>query len=121
MPSPRQRRGSEAEDRAQALIEAQGLRVEARNFRCRSGEIDIVAQDGDTLVFVEVRSRSHDRQGGAAASVDLRKQRRLIRAAEYYLLRHPDQRHRPCRFDVIALDADRDANWIRNAFQVYSP
>jgi len=121
MPSLRQLRGSAAEDRAQALIEAQGLRVETRNFRCRGGEIDIVARDGETLVFLEVRSRSHDRRGGAAASVTLRKQKRLIRAAEYYLLRHPDHRLRPCRFDVVALDADRDPTWIRDAFRVSSP
>lgn len=120
MPSPRQQRGSQAEDRAQALLEAQGLRVAARNFLCRSGEIDLIAEDGETLVFVEVRSRAHDRLGGAAASVNLRKQRRLIRAAEYYLLRHPEQRLRPCRFDVIALDADREADWIRDAFRVES-
>ena len=64
---------------------------------------------------------AHGRQGGAAASVTGRKQRRLIRAAEYFLLRNPQHGLRPCRFDVIALDGDAPADWIRDAFRVPSP
>ena len=121
MPSPRQNLGQQGEDSAVALLARHGLHPLARNYRCRMGEIDIITLDGDTLVFVEVRQRAHDRQGGAAASVTGRKQRRLIRAAEYFLLRNPQHGLRPCRFDVIALDGDAPADWIRDAFRVPSP
>lgn len=121
MPSPRQQVGQQGEDSAVALLAVHGLPTLARNYRCRMGEIDIILLDGETLVFVEVRQRTHDRQGGAAASVTVRKQRRLIRAAEYFLLRNPQHGLRPCRFDVIALDGHTSADWIRDAFRVPSP
>ena len=60
-------------------------------------------------------------KGGAAASITGRKQKRLIRAAEYFLLRNPQHGLRPCRFDVVALDGDAPADWIRDAFRVPSP
>lgn len=71
---------------------------------------------GDSLVFVEVRLRHNDSHGGALASVDQHKQRRLIQAARHYLARHPEQAMRPCRFDVIGTGASGDMEWIRNAF-----
>jgi putative endonuclease len=115
----RQRVGSDAEDRAAACIEAAGLAIIARNWRCRAGELDIVAREpgpAGTLVFVEVRARASNAFGGARASVTPAKQARLVRAAELFrLITHND--HRPCRFDVIAIE-DGALDWIRDAFQV---
>ena len=110
---------SEAEDAALAYLLAQGLTLVERNFRCKRGEIDLVMRDpatqqGQTLVFVEVRKRADDRHGGAAASVTAAKQARLIVAAQLYLQRY---RMPPaCRFDVIAIDGDR-TTWLRNAIE----
>jgi len=107
--------GSAAEQIAAQFLEARGLVILERNFRCRAGEVDLIARHGETLVFVEVRLRAGDAFGGAAASVDARKQAKLLRAARYYLAGQPEQ---PCRCDVVALDR-LDANrieWIRDAF-----
>jgi putative endonuclease len=95
------------------------MRVVRRNFRCRSGEIDLVMLDGDDLVFVEVRFRRSDRFGDAASSITQRKQHRIIRAAEYYLARHRKHQDRPCRFDVVAIDMNDGGlnfDWIKGAF-----
>ncbi len=114
-------RGDEFEQRAASWLLAQGLEIIARNYRCRCGEIDLIARDTGHLVFVEVRARSNARYASAAASVDLRKQRRLLRAAQLYLQRHPQLAHLPCRFDVIAFEPrqsfpDPRPQWIRGAF-----
>lgn len=107
--------GDAAEERAAQYLVAQGLRVVARNFRVKGGEIDLVCRTGDTTVFVEVRSRnarSGARFGGAAASITVRKQQRLILAARHWLARHGDC---DCRFDCVLIDGDR-FDWMRNAF-----
>lgn len=106
--------GTRAEDEAQRWLIEQGLTPQQRNYRCRSGEIDLIMRDGEYLVFVEVRYRSQSGFGGALASVDLRKQRRVIHAAQHYLATH--NWHGPCRFDVIAFDGGQRQHWIRDAF-----
>ena len=99
--------GAEAEDLACAWLQARGLRLRERNYRSRRGEIDLIMQDGDQLVFVEVRYRNSSRYGSAAESVTAAKQTRLISAASQYL---QGQRHtQACRFDVLAISADREA------------
>lgn len=108
--------GKFAENRAEKLLVAAGLRILDRNYRCRQGEIDLVAQDGDTLVFVEVRSRSRQDYGSAAESITTAKQRRIIAAARQYLAALPDMP--ACRFDVVTLDQGNDPEWIRSAFEV---
>ncbi|MEY4328654.1 MAG: hypothetical protein RL703_473 [Pseudomonadota bacterium] len=116
---PKQVAGNMAEDLASAHLTQAGLRILTRNYRVRGGEIDCIALDGNTLVFVEVRLRRNTRFGGAAASIDARKQHRIIHAARCYLLRYPRQAERPCRFDCVLLDslnADQLA-WIKDAFQ----
>jgi putative endonuclease len=111
--------GTAAEDLALRYLEARGLILVARNFRCRTGELDLIMRDGQHLVFVEVRSRGHNRFGTPAESVTRRKQQRLLRAAALYL-----QRQRldlPCRFDVVAIlqaGHDSQVEWIRDAFQL---
>ncbi len=112
--SSRRERGRTQEERARRYLEDQGLRLRERNFLTRGGELDLIMDHGDTLVFVEVRFRADARHGGALASIGRGKQRRIIRAALTYL----QQRRvdRPCRFDVVALD-DNSLEWIRDAFQ----
>lgn len=114
-------RGKEYETRAAGLLKARGLTLVARNFGGRSGEIDIIAQEGDRLVFVEVRARRNGRFSGAASSIDRRKQQRIIRTAQLFLQREPRFANMPCRFDVIAFEppqsgGDRRIRWIRGAF-----
>ncbi|MFV0278890.1 MAG: YraN family protein [Parahaliea sp.] len=102
-------------------LAARGLHILGRNLRYRGGELDIVALDGDTLVFVEVRSRSNPRYAGAAASVGRHKQQRLLRAASAFLKSHSKLANHPCRFDVVAFEppqstASPEPRWIRSAF-----
>lgn len=115
-----QHAGQLAEDRAQAMLTANGLRVLARNFRCKGGEIDLIMRDGDSLVFVEVRYRRSSNFGGALSSVDQRKRQRLIHAAQVYLATNPWEG--PCRFDVVGFDGQTDnadgRAWVRDAFGI---
>ncbi len=108
--------GRAAEEVAARFLERQGLAIVARNYRCRAGEIDLVARDGDTLAFVEVRLRGSEAFGGARESVDAAKQRRILQAARHYLAGRPEQ---PCRCDVVLLDRLDPARveWIRDAFR----
>lgn len=113
--------GQLAEQLAAEYLEQRGLKQLARNYRCRSGEIDLIMQEDDYLVFVEVRYRKHSGYGGAAASVDQRKQRKLLHTAQHYLQQHRAL-NRPCRFDVVAVTPSGDGNlqcdWIKNAFEL---
>lgn len=106
--------GQLGEDKALAHLTQHGLTLLERNFRCKGGEIDLIMQDRDSLVFVEVRSRAESRFGGAAASVTRSKQARLIVAAQVYLQRY---RMPPAsRFDVIAIDG-ASLDWLKNAIE----
>jgi putative endonuclease len=111
----RQRVGRRAEDSAVSLLESRGLTVLLRNYRGKVGELDIVARDEHTLVVVEVRKRSSDRFGGAAASVDYRKQAKLRRATALLMRERRDLAALPVRFDVIAI-GPRGIEWIKHAF-----
>jgi putative endonuclease len=95
--------GGRAETLAADFLTARGLTIIERNFRCRRGEIDIIARDGDTLVFAEVRLRTRSDYGGAAASITARKRARMTAAALYYLGRR-SHAPPPCRFDALLLD-----------------
>jgi putative endonuclease len=112
-PTPAQAAGGAAEERAERFLAEHGLAIVARNYRTRLGEIDLVAREGATLVFVEVRLRSDNRYGGAAASITARKRNRIVAAARQFLMQFA--RVPACRFDVIALDGERP-EWIRGAF-----
>ncbi len=112
-----QTRGKDPEDRACHYLQAQGLQLLQRNYRSKRGEIDLILQDKDSLVFVEVRYRRHSRFGSAAESVDRRKQSRLIACAQHFMLTHPGTCQQPCRFDVISKTGSSTAiEWIPNAF-----
>jgi putative endonuclease len=111
--TPAQLAGGEAELRAAAYLASRGLAILARNFRTRLGEIDVIAREGEVLVFVEVRMRSDGHFGGALESVTPRKQRRIAAAANLYLRQFP--RAPRCRFDVVTLQ-DGDIRWIKAAF-----
>lgn len=100
---------------AAAFLEREGLTIIERNYRCRLGEIDLVARDGATTVFVEVRQRASSAFGGAAASITASKRRRLLRAARHYLsgLRSLPQ----CRFDALLIEGEPPRiDWLKNAF-----
>jgi putative endonuclease len=112
--------GQAAENIAADFLRSKGLEVLERNYLRRLGELDIVARDQDVLVVAEVRTRANDRYGGAAASVDARKQQRLVRAASQLLQQRRELAHLRVRFDVIAvLGVDGESprvDWIRHAF-----
>ena len=115
--------GRRGEDAALRHLEAAGLVLLERNYRCRGGEIDLVMREGETLVLVEVRLRSSDEFGGAAASVDRGKQRRVAQAAKHLMLMRPQYRRMPARFDVVAIERGeaggaQDLRWIRDAFRL---
>lgn len=97
----------------------QGYKILVRNYTCRSGEIDRIADHRGTLCFVEVKARAGDAYGPAIAAVSPQKQRRIARVASNYLAHHPTDR--PCRFDVIGLDqvaGEWRFTWIRDAFSL---
>ena len=97
-------------------MQAKGLRLVARNVRFRGGELDLVMKDGDTLVVAEVRKRSREDYGGAAASVDPRKRARIVQATRLWLAQTPQYSDWPIRFDVCALDGANRVSWLRAAF-----
>jgi len=105
--------GDAGEETAVRHLVARGLRVLARNFRVKGGEIDIVCRDGATTVFVEVRRRATKSHGGAAYSITPTKQKRLILAARHWLARHGDC---DCRFDCVLIDGEQ-LDWMRDAFR----
>jgi putative endonuclease len=111
----RQRIGQAAEDAAVAFLESQGLEILYRNFRRRAGELDIVARHSDELIIVEVRTRSSEKFGGAAASVDFRKRAKLRRAAALLLQQRKDLAALRVRFDVVAI-GPAGIEWIKHAF-----
>ena len=108
-------RGAEAETLAAAFLEARGLKILERNYRCRLGEIDLIACDGVTTVFVEVRRRASRAFGGAAGSITATKRLKLLKAARHYMSR---LRTLPqCRFDALLIEGEPPRiDWIRDAF-----
>jgi putative endonuclease len=121
IPDPRKLFGQEGESAAERHLCRKGYRIVARNLRSPAGELDLVAEDGQVLVFVEVKARRTDEFGGAIHAVHQRKQEKLIQLAAQYLARH-HVKDRPCRFDVVLLQGgDAGASHIEhieNAFEV---
>ena len=111
-------RGAAGEAAAEEFLRLSGYRIVARNVRTKGGELDLVALDGETLCFVEIKARATAEYGRAIEAVGPQKQRRLARAALLFLAKNRSQR--PCRFDVLGLDRGRDGSWsftlVKNAF-----
>ena len=109
--------GARAEQWAAQYLQQRGLKIIAKNYRGRFGEIDLIMQDDATLVFIEVRLRRNADFGGAAASIDARKQQRIIRTAQQYLAGL--ERTPPCRFDAVLMDdvPGNNVEWLKNAFE----
>jgi putative endonuclease len=113
------RQGSNWERTAESFLRSHGLKMIARNFHGRFGEIDLIMLDGGTLAFIEVRFRSSSNFGTGADSVTPVKQKRIICAARRFLQREKQHASRPCRFDVVSIGKDRGKpviNWIQSAF-----
>lgn len=117
--TPAQARGRIAEELAARHLEAHGLRILARNVRCRGGEVDLICLDRGSIVFAEVRLRTNMRFGGAAESITAAKQRRVLLAARWWLNGQGRRfQAAACRFDAILLDGLGEAHitWLRGAF-----
>jgi putative endonuclease len=112
--TPKQIQGNTQEARACEFLQSEGLTLITQNFSCRMGEIDLIMQDKNNLVFVEVRYRANKQFGGAAASVTKSKQRKIIRTALFYQQRYAPKSN--MRFDVIAIENDNEIQWIPSAF-----
>lgn len=116
--SDRASQGRLAEEQAFQYLLNQGLTLVEKNYRSRYGEIDLIMQNRDTLVFVEVRYRRNNAFGGAIASIDYHKQQRIKKTALHYMQQHNSKKSG--RFDVIAISDANPANhidWISNAFE----
>lgn len=112
--------GSLGERAALDYLRAAGLKLVLRNYRCKTGEIDLVMLDGKVLALIEVRYRQPNSFGGAVASVGFRKQRRLLAAARYLLYTRAELARLPARFDVVAVEArgaELKIEWIKDAFR----
>jgi putative endonuclease len=107
--------GSDAEQQAYHFLLQQGLTPVCRNFRCKQGELDLVMLEQETLVIVEVRFRKSERFGGAIESVTAKKRAKIVAATQYYLQKNAVLN--TVRFDVVAIGANQQLNWIKNAFQ----
>jgi putative endonuclease len=114
--TPKQRAGDAAEVAAANHLTANGCTLIARNARYPEGELDLIVRERSVVAFVEVRMRSSTAFGGAVASVDRFKQKRLMRAAQHWLLQHYGERWPACRFDVVTVAGDGTIEWIRDAF-----
>lgn len=112
-------RGEAVESASQAHLQSKGLRFIAKNYRCRYGEIDLIMMDQHDLVFIEVRYRKNDLFGGAAQSIDAKKQQKLRHTGETFLQKNQSMEFHGCRFDVVAVSGEPPnykINWIRDAF-----
>ena len=107
--------GSVYEAMAADYLIQQGYHIIDKNYRCRMGEIDLIGIERGCLCFIEVKYRKDSRKGDPFAAVDIRKQRKIIQTAQYYLLTHPRFQENKCRFDVVGILADQ-IHLIRNAF-----
>jgi putative endonuclease len=122
-PDPRRLRGEQGEDIAARYLESRGFRILQRGYRARCGEIDLIARDGEDLVFVEVKCRTSSRCGDPLEAVTPAKRRRILRAASVYLQSNGAWEH-PCRFDIVAVrlgpGGNREVEHLRGAFQADS-
>lgn len=113
-------RGTQSELLAADFLQARGLKILERNFRCKTGELDLVCLDHEVLAIIEVRQRRSQEFGGALQSVTWCKQRKIIRATRYLLQRRAGWSARAVRFDVVAVEGPPAAQrlvWVKDAFR----
>ncbi len=108
-------KGAWAEEQANQYLQAKGLQLITKNYRCKCGEIDLVMRQKDSIVFIEVRYRKNNLFGSATESIDRRKQSKLIAAAKHYLQSNKITARSPSRIDVIAITGQTQIEWIQNA------
>lgn len=117
----RSQRGAAAEDLAAQYLQLRGLKILARNLRCKAGELDLVCLDGGVLAIVEVRQRGSAEFGGALGSVTWTKRRKILRAAQFFLRREKQWKNLALRFDVLAIEGLPDGahriDWVKDAFR----
>ena len=109
--------GFKAESAALHFLKRQGLTLRERNYSCKQGELDLIMQDDETLVFVEVRTRKHSEFGSGLTTVRQQKQHRLMRAATAYLLEKELYEKIDCRFDIVSIDRFDKITWVKNAIE----
>ena len=113
-------KGNQAELLAQHFLEQRGFELVTRNFLCKTGEIDLIMQDSETLVFVEVRYRRETDLGSPLETITGAKQRKLTRTAQFFLQQHFGNRWPPCRFDAVGIIGELETSptieWVANAF-----
>ncbi len=107
--------GNHAEQQACDFLQARGMKLIERNYRANYGEIDLIMQDGNDIVFVEVRSRTHDHFGSAIESINSKKQQKILQTAELFLQKKNWLDNKNCRFDVVGVNAGH-IEWIEDAF-----
>ena len=115
-------KGQCAEKLALNYLKTQGLIPIMENFSCKCGEIDLIMQDADYLVFVEVRYRKKIQYGHPFETITRSKQKKIINAIQFFLIKHPQYQHTACRIDAIAINSQTSANsesieWVKNAIQ----
>lgn len=115
--APHLAKGKQAEQDATAYLQHNGVRILHKNYRCKGGEIDIIAQDRKMLLFVEVRSRTSTLFGSAIETITLHKQKRIVKAARHYLGKYSSSTIPPCRFDAIVID-NHTLKWEKDCFIV---
>lgn len=108
--------GRIGEDKAAAYLTERGYQILEQNYRCRLGEIDLIAKDGRFLVFIEVKYRTSQRYGDPAEAVDSKKQFKIYQTARYYLYQQGYSQDQPCRFDVAAVYGNGRIRYIKYAF-----
>src|ERR1700735_1392163 len=117
----RMQRGAAAEELAAQYLQVRGLKILARNMRCKAGELDLVCLDGEVLAIVEVRQRGSAEFGGALSSVTWTKQRKILRAAQFFLRREKQWRNFVLGFDGLAIEGLPDGahriDWVKDAFR----
>lgn len=113
----RKQAGQNGETVAASFLEKEGVRILMRNFRCKFGEIDLIAKENDYFLIVEVKMRTSQRQGSGCEAVDRRKQRKICRTYDYFRMKYQISEYVPVRFDVVEVDKEDHCRWIQNAFE----
>jgi putative endonuclease len=112
---PSNKIGADAESRAEQYLHSKGLKTIEKNYLCKVGEIDLIMKDEDSLIFVEVRFRKNNHFGSAAESVDYKKQTKIRKSAEHYLIYNRAYSRYAKRFDVVAITGS-ELSWLQGAF-----